>query len=641
VRAPGSTRRLSPRVLVALLVIALFGALTISARAFPPGVDRGRPELEPRAAWLGAWVKPADSFSKAASQKAVLQLESKINRRLAIDHTYVPWGRQLGWRPAWDISMGRIPLITIGAEGDTDEVATGRHDVYLRTLSEAVRKLGRPVFMRYGHRMDASDNREWVHSPSSFIAAWRHVHDVFADLPVSWAWTPTADAFGGGQADQWYPGDQYVDWIGADGFNGYGCGVTTAWRELADIFGDFYAWGKGRDKPLMIAETGSTEDPADPGRKGRWFDNATRTLATRMPNVEAVVYFHAAKRCEWRADSSPESLAGFRRMANDPHFQTMPVPPTPTPPTSTTRPTPTSTTVPPTPTTTPPPQPGPPGLSPLLVPSQGALWGTSKFTEDWERQMGRRFDIVHTYHRWDENFPTADERAWANDGRFLLMNWKPSRGGAVVRWAAIAGGSEDAQIVTTATRLKSLGQKMFLVFHHEPEDDVGAWGSANDFARAFAHVHDVFRRVGADNVLFAWTMMGYTAGYGSMYDDLYPGDQYVDWIAWDPYNWWDCHANGKWRSFVEISGPFYEWATTNQPDKPLMLAEFGTREKEPGAKAAWFRDALRSLKAERSRLKAVVYFNNLHTCDWRITSSSDSVAAYRGVGLDPYLNRVR
>ena len=95
----------------------------------------------------------------------MLELERRIGRRLAIDHTYVPFGAQLGWRPAWDVQMGRIPLLTIGNGASTTEVAQGRHDVYLRQLAEGVRELGKPVFLRYAHRMDDPANRSWVGSP--------------------------------------------------------------------------------------------------------------------------------------------------------------------------------------------------------------------------------------------------------------------------------------------------------------------------------------------------------------------------------------------------------------------------------------------------------------------------------------------
>ncbi|HSO51852.1 MAG TPA: hypothetical protein VL330_03725, partial [Actinomycetes bacterium] len=263
--------RRSPRVLTALLLLTgLVGALTVSARAFQPSGAQGDESLTPKAAWLGAWVQAPGSFSKAAQQQAVLDLERRIGRRLAIDHTYVPFGAQLGWRPAWDVEMGRIPLLTIGNGASTAEVAQGRHDVYLRQLAEGVRALGKPVFIRYAHRMDDPANSSWVGSPESYKAAWDHVRGVFAGLPASFVWAPTASAFASDSADRFYPGDDQVDWIAADGYNGPGCRPGSGWRELSEIFGDFYVWGSSHGKPLMIGETGTVEDAANPARKAAW-----------------------------------------------------------------------------------------------------------------------------------------------------------------------------------------------------------------------------------------------------------------------------------------------------------------------------------------------------------------------------------
>jgi beta-mannanase len=634
-RAGASRLPRLPRSVTALLLLAgLVAALTVSARAFPPANSQRQAPLTPSTAWLGAWVQPA-SFNRQVQQAAVLDLERQIGRRLAIDHTYVPWGTGLGWRPAWDVSLGRIPLITFGNGGNTTEIAQGRHDVYLRQLSEAVRKLGKPVFLRYAHRMDLPSATSWVGDPAAYVAAWHHVHQIFAGLPVSWVWTPTAAAFGGEvPAERFYPGDDYVDWIAADGYNSFGCQGQHDWQELSQVFGAFYAWGSARGKPLMIAEAGSTEDPADPGRKAAWFDNAARQLATEMPNVQALVYFDARKTCDYRVTTSARSLAGFRRLAQDPHFQTRPLPPT-----TTTKPTPTV--IKPTPTTTEPspgPAPGPGGsLSAVMAPSGGALWGTSRWNASWEQQLGRRIDIVHFYHQWSQNFPTPEERSLAAGGRLLLLNWKPS-----TSWANIASGAQDAQIITTAGRLKAFGRKLFLAFHHEPENDTGSFGSPSDYARAFRHVHDVFQRVGASNVVWVWNMMGYVGGYGSIYETLYPGDAYVDWISYDPYNWYRCRAGAKARSFEQITKPFYDWTATQHPSKPLMLSEYGLMEQGPGmpSKAEWFHAELQALKTTRTRIKAVVYFNNLHGCVWNVSTSAASVAAYRQIGLDSFLNRL-
>ncbi|HEY7606275.1 MAG TPA: glycosyl hydrolase, partial [Actinomycetes bacterium] len=306
-----TARRPPSRVVTALLLLAgLVGALTVSARAFPPSSPAADEALTPKAAWLGAWVQPARPSSRAAQQQAVLDLERRIGRRLAIDHTYVPFGAQLGWRPAWDVQMGRIPLLTIGNGASTTEIAQGRHDVYLRQLAEGVRVLGRPVFIRYAHRMDDPANAGWVGSPEAYKAAWRHVREVFAGLPASFVWAPTAAAFASDSADRFYPGDEQVDWVAADGYNGPSCRSQGAWRDLSDIFGDFYVWGSSHGKPLMIGETGSVEDPADPARKAAWFDAAARDLTTEMPDVQALVYFDANKACDYRVATSARSVDG-------------------------------------------------------------------------------------------------------------------------------------------------------------------------------------------------------------------------------------------------------------------------------------------------------------------------------------------
>ena len=122
--------------------------------------------------------------------------------------------------------------------------------------------------------MDDPANSSWVGSPASYRAAWAHVREIFAGLPASFVWSPTAAAFASDAADRFYPGDEQVDWVAADGYNGPGCRPGTGgppdppaqsgWRELSDIFGDFYVWGSSHGKPLMVGETGSVEDVGDP-----------------------------------------------------------------------------------------------------------------------------------------------------------------------------------------------------------------------------------------------------------------------------------------------------------------------------------------------------------------------------------------
>jgi len=178
--------------------------------------------------------------------------------------------------------------------------------------------------------MDGRKKAEDTRHPALYVAAWRRIHDVFAaegTTNVQWVWCPNATAFRAGDernAPAYYPGDEYVDWICADGYNWAPGRQGDQWRSFADIYGPFYEWGMARRKPLMVGEFGAQE--RNPGDKAQWLTEAREALKTKFPGIKAVVYFDADKDYDWRVTSSPETLAAFRAMAQDPWFNPDPRP---------------------------------------------------------------------------------------------------------------------------------------------------------------------------------------------------------------------------------------------------------------------------------------------------------------------------
>jgi hypothetical protein len=369
-RARGRQR--SRILTIAGVVLALVGALTFSVRALTPSASDqpGSPVL------LGAYADGGDG-SAASQQAATRRLEAVIGRKLAIGHSLVPWGAGLGSLPAWNVAEGRTPMISFGNGASPRAVAAGRYDTYLTTLARSIAALGRPVLLRYASDMDRSGSAGSAQSGTSFVAAWRHVHDLFGAhaVPASWVWSPTADAFADGRAARYWPGDGYVDWIAADGFNTNGCdGRAAGWRDFSRIFSAFSAWGSARGKPLMVAETGTVEDPGDPARKAGWYLGAAAALAQSLPGIRAVVIVDRPGRCDWRPDTSTASLQGFVRFATDPVFGGAQAGPTTTtttgPTTTTTKPT-TTTTMARTTTTSPPAT--PPNSQPAATCASGGV----------------------------------------------------------------------------------------------------------------------------------------------------------------------------------------------------------------------------------------------------------------------------
>jgi len=133
------------------------------------------------------------------------------------------------------------------------------------------------------------------------------------------------------------------------------------------------------------------------------------------------------------------------------------------------------------------------------VPNCGLWWGSAlaagsgslvQAVTAQQQATGRRLDIVHTYHRWYDQFPTASERRLSQDGHLLLINWEPTdRAGRAMSWQAIADGSHDAQIRALGTALATLGQPVLLSFSHEPELNYNAHGgSASAYVAAYRRV---------------------------------------------------------------------------------------------------------------------------------------------------------
>jgi len=397
--------------------------------------------------------------------------------------------------------------------------------------------------------------------------------------------------------------------------------------------------------------------------------NGTYTFVVTQSTHHNRVYW--ASRENSRSSLRPMLLVSYERGRGAPSPPNVaepttvaPVPPTVAPPTTApsiaTPPSPTS---PASPTTAPPP-PRSCEVSELLVPSCGAWWGiyTPTLREDnWnstvsltrlEEQVGRRFDIVHRYKDFSNSgsngaFPDQYELEQMRQGRIMFFAWESRifATGTTLTWRQVYSGEYDEVIDAVARRIADAGVPIFMGFDHEPEDDPSK-GSDADFVRAWRHVVDRFERAGAHNAIWVWTVMGWS-GYYPRYHDLYPGDEYVDWIGYDPYNFHHCNGS-RWETPWESIAPFYQWLDNNRigVGKPRMLAEYGTNSDpaDPQAKRNWFETLPETIRA-LPQIRAVIYFNSAGStrtdddCNMLLNDTQESLAGFRAAGADPYFNQ--
>ena len=242
----------------------------------------------------------------------IAMLQKRVGRRLAIVNRYVPW-TFTGWT---DVSAylrgGHLPLISWSAAPDTTAaaIAGGSEDAVIHAATVALRHAGGRVFLRPFYEFDQPQGHpRYIGTPSEVIAAWRRLHDIFraaGATNVRLVWCPMAVDFHGGIARSFWPGNRYVNWVAADGYNFPG----KTWHSFRDIFQGAYHFAGVHGKRMMIAETASpASDPRTPG----WMAGAAKWIHHHTL-VHAVSYFDSMspKGYNFEVASNGRTLTAFR-----------------------------------------------------------------------------------------------------------------------------------------------------------------------------------------------------------------------------------------------------------------------------------------------------------------------------------------
>jgi len=136
-----------------------------------------------------------------------------------------------------------------------------------------------------GHTSNAYGDPTYPDGPERFRDAYRHIIDIFRAEGVNhitWFFHPDHGSYPNeswNKAKYYYPGDDYIDWIG---FSMYGAQeVTEEWEglefstQLAAHYSDIRAISA--TKPIALLEFGVTDNHPK-GSKSAWLDDAFSTI---------------------------------------------------------------------------------------------------------------------------------------------------------------------------------------------------------------------------------------------------------------------------------------------------------------------------------------------------------------------------
>lgn len=277
----------------------------------------------------------------------------------------------------------------------------------------------------------------------------------------------------------------------------------------------------------------------------------------------------------------------------------------------------------------------------------GAPWNPTKIDE-FTAMVGTDPKIVLWYQDWvfpgNREFDANKLSAVTERGAMPMVTWTPydyTKGVNQPDFSLhkILDGTYDSYIREWAHGAARWKRTFYLRWAHEMNGTWYPWSAGVNsntpaqYIASWRHIHDIFHEEGATNVIWVWSPNIKTGG-SMPFEEVYPGDKYVDWIALDGYNWGQTYSWTRWESLTDIFGPSYDEITATW-SKPLMIAEMGSAD-SGGDKAAWITEAFMTQMQQRfPRVRAVVWFNENKEAAWTVNSSQSALAAFVTVASHP------
>ena len=249
---------------------------------------------------------------------------------------------------------------------------------------------------------------------------------------------------------------------------------------------------------------------------------------------------------------------------------------------------------------------------------------------------GRTVAIRNIFINWKTSYPASAVRSIKHSGAVPMITWEPYdsdiKNDALL--SDIADGKYDSAIARFARA--SRGSELFIRFAHEPNGDWYGWSGIRSgtelYIRAFRHVRGIFREAGS-GALFVFSVNSEDVpdDPGNRFETYYPGDDHVDVVGIDAYNWGDGEEPWhKWKSPADILTPVYERVVRAFPEKPVFLTE--TASAEGPRKARWIRALLSEVDTRFKAVKAIIWFDFRKERDWTLSNRDSREAFYGSCG---------
>ncbi len=324
------------------LILLLAPALLLALKLLPP----------PFGAYHGAFPGFGGT-EDVVSCNAIRSFEKLAGKRLAWAYFSNNWAEGIKFPEKQIreiINCGSVPFVRLmprsSFEFGPERVYTlqaiidGKFDSQLREWARRAKQLGFPLLVDFavemngdwfgwsgvyngGRRTDGYGDPSFPDGPERYRDAYRHIIELFRSEGVhnvTWFFHPNSESFPDedwNRMANYYPGDEYIDWIGVSLYGPIFPDERQYWEELNfaerldKILQEIASFAPS--KPVAILEFGVIEDK----RKPEWIREAFEAIRNH-PKVKAISWWNErwvnddGSASDLRINSSPQALQEYR-----------------------------------------------------------------------------------------------------------------------------------------------------------------------------------------------------------------------------------------------------------------------------------------------------------------------------------------
>lgn len=216
-------------------------------------------------------------------------------------------------RPIW--KYGHVPLLTLEpwcGENVERKTINGNLEGMWNSWADAIQAYvshdeHAKLYIRLAHEMNG-DWYPWSKNPGAYKKMWRHVRKKIVNRSgvnrrnVQFIFCANSDDTTGNRIEEFYPGDEHVDWVAVDGYNFGSKRDWSSWRSPGETFNDMLRRVRNVSggKPVVIPETGTTAEKNGSMRRGAknaWIHNLYEWADRK--DIGMLNYFNVDKTTKW------------------------------------------------------------------------------------------------------------------------------------------------------------------------------------------------------------------------------------------------------------------------------------------------------------------------------------------------------